>query len=291
MLDNSVTHPGTLLFKGGKIYIDGWRLKEPGMCREHVIFACLYVARQQMEAASKTIAKPGGGENTCADMPSDTPRDWLCKESREFLKMFDKPGDDPMRPTMFGGAPAVVVEAVADALVRKTDADIMGAAHSTGDICERLGRLECDVLRIHGVDISDQVEDLVRFYRNESDTECTCLDDEDAGGNRFRDWDEDCPVHGTKREAREAACVLRTALTKIRTAGYNWDSTAQWMQKVAANALEPEKWPDAGEQPSTVSNEQTYLDALVKIIALHDRRDLLDARTIAEEAIARGRAQ
>lgn len=25
---------------------------------------------------------------------------------------------------------------------------------------------------------------------------CTCNDDEDAGGNRFKDWDEDCPVHG-----------------------------------------------------------------------------------------------
>lgn len=31
------------------------------------------------------------------------------------------PGDDPMRPTMFGGAPAAVVDAVADALVRRTD--------------------------------------------------------------------------------------------------------------------------------------------------------------------------
>jgi hypothetical protein len=43
---------------------------------------------------------------------------------------------------------------------------------------------------------------------------------------------------------------LRAALTKIRTAGYNWDATSQWMQKVAASALEPGKWPDAGEQPA-----------------------------------------
>lgn len=46
-------------------------------------------------------------------------------------------------------------------------------------------------------------------------------------------------------------CELHAALTKIRTAGYNWDATSQWMQKVAANALEPGKWPDPGEQPAT----------------------------------------
>lgn len=28
--------------------------------------------------------------------------------------------------------------------------------------------------------------------------QCTCLDDEDSGGNRFKDWDEDCPVHRIK---------------------------------------------------------------------------------------------
>lgn len=90
MLDNSVSRAGTLLFKGGQIYIDGWKLKDGGMCREHVIFACLYVARELMKAASETIAAPGGGKNTCADMPSDTPRDWLCKDTREFLEMFDR---------------------------------------------------------------------------------------------------------------------------------------------------------------------------------------------------------
>jgi hypothetical protein len=42
---------------------------------------------------------------------------------------------------------------------------------------------------------------------------------------------------------------MGAALTKIRTAGYNWGATSQWMQKVAASALEPGKWPDAGEQP------------------------------------------
>jgi hypothetical protein len=44
------------------------------------------------------------------------------------------------------------------------------AEHVAGDICERLARLLGDVLRIHGVDISDQVEDLIRFYRNGGDT-------------------------------------------------------------------------------------------------------------------------
>jgi hypothetical protein len=37
-----------------------------------------------------------------------------------------------MRPTMFGGAPAAVVEAVAEALVRQTDADIIGSLKPTG---------------------------------------------------------------------------------------------------------------------------------------------------------------
>lgn len=41
--------------------------------------------------------------------------------------------------------------------------------HTTGDTCDRLARLGCDVLRIHGVDISDQVEDLIQFYRDGGD--------------------------------------------------------------------------------------------------------------------------
>lgn len=53
------------------------------------------------------------------------------------------------------------------------------------------------------------------------------------------------------RLLREDIERLSAALTKIRTAGYNWDATAQWMQQVAASALEPGKWPDAGEQPAT----------------------------------------
>jgi hypothetical protein len=89
MLNNQVTRAGTLLYKGGIIYIDGWELKEPAMCREHVIFACMYVAKQLYEAAMENIREPGGASNTVADMPRETPREWLCDSTREFLEMFD----------------------------------------------------------------------------------------------------------------------------------------------------------------------------------------------------------
>lgn len=89
MLDNQVTRAGVLLYKGGEIYIDGWELKEPGMCREHVIFACLYVAQELYKAAMANIAEPGGATNTCADMPSETPREWLSEETQAFLAQFD----------------------------------------------------------------------------------------------------------------------------------------------------------------------------------------------------------
>lgn len=35
--------------------------------------------------------------------------------------------------------------------------------------------------------------------------QCTCLDDEDSGGNRFKDWDEDCPIHGKRAAANAEA--------------------------------------------------------------------------------------
>lgn len=69
MLSNKVTKPGTLLFHDGRIYAEGWELKEPGMCREHVIFACLYVAQVLMKAADENIAEPGGAKNLSADLP------------------------------------------------------------------------------------------------------------------------------------------------------------------------------------------------------------------------------
>lgn len=84
MLDNQVTQAGTLLFKGGIIYIDGWELKDPGMCREHAIFACLYVAQELMKAASLDIASPGGAPNSVADLPHDTPREWLSRSTLQF---------------------------------------------------------------------------------------------------------------------------------------------------------------------------------------------------------------
>jgi hypothetical protein len=42
-------------------------------------------------------------------------------------------------------------------------------SHSADDVCDRLERLGGDVLHIHGVDISDQTEDLIRFYRRGGD--------------------------------------------------------------------------------------------------------------------------
>lgn len=93
LLDKSVTRAGTLLYKGGTIYIDGWEIAGGGMCREHVIHACLFVAQELMKAATSTIAAPGGGKNTCADMPSDTPRDWLCPATQAFDAMFDEPAE------------------------------------------------------------------------------------------------------------------------------------------------------------------------------------------------------
>lgn len=41
---------------------------------------------------------------------------------------------------------------------------------------------------------------------------------------------------------------LRAALTTIRTAGNDSPQTV-WMQEVAAHALEPDKWPEAGKLP------------------------------------------
>jgi hypothetical protein len=52
---------------------------------------------------------------------------------------------------------------------------------------------------------------------------------------------------GEKDEKTER---LEAALAKIRFAGNNADATAIWMQKVAAYAMEPEKWPDPGPQSS-----------------------------------------
>lgn len=51
------------------------------------------------------------------------------------------------------------------------------------------------------------------------------------------------------RQAEAAVSAERHALQQIREAGYNEHPTAVWMQKVAAHAMEPNKFPHPGEQP------------------------------------------
>lgn len=50
------------------------------------------------------------------------------------------------------------------------------------------------------------------------------------------------------RALEDEITVLRHALTTIRTSG-NDSQQCIWMQKVAASALEPGRWPDAGKSP------------------------------------------
>lgn len=90
MLDKPVKRVGTLLFKGGRVYVDGWELAgDDYMCREVAIQACLYVAEQLLAKARLDIASPGGDGTIHADMPPETPREWLCEETREFLRRLD----------------------------------------------------------------------------------------------------------------------------------------------------------------------------------------------------------
>lgn len=49
--------------------------------------------------------------------------------------------------------------------VRDLTSNASAARASHPGICERLGQLECDVLRIHGVDISDQTAEMIELYR------------------------------------------------------------------------------------------------------------------------------
>jgi len=53
------------------------------------------------------------------------------------------------------------------------------------------------------------------------------------------------------QESRRENERLRSDLAKIRFAGNSANAIAIWMQKVAAHAMEPEKWPDPGKQPTT----------------------------------------
>lgn len=90
MLDKSVSRAGTLLFKGGTVYMDGWEIGGGGMCREVAALACLYVARALQEEAMALIAKPGGSGRTVSDMPDETPVEWLCENTRAFLERFSQ---------------------------------------------------------------------------------------------------------------------------------------------------------------------------------------------------------
>lgn len=60
-------------------------------------------------------------------------------------------------------------------------------------------------------------------------------------------------MKGENDEVRDAllSALERTlqALKKIRESGWNEHPTAVWMQKVAAEAMEPGKWPEQPDQP------------------------------------------
>lgn len=52
-------------------------------------------------------------------------------------------------------------------------------------------------------------------------------------------------LYDTKRRLR----MCEDGLQRIRHAGQNEHPTAQWMQKVAAHAMEPAQWPAQPDQP------------------------------------------
>ena len=88
MLDKSVTREGTLLLKGGEVFLDGWEITGGGMCREVAALACLYAARILQERGLALIQQAGGDGRTCSDMPPETPVEWLCPDTQEFLERF-----------------------------------------------------------------------------------------------------------------------------------------------------------------------------------------------------------
>ena len=65
---------------------------------------------------------------------------------------------------------------------------------------------------------------------------------DDNCNSELADWEEIDPPR------RDDVDPLRAALTTIRQAGNDSEQT-KWMQKVAAHALEPGKWPSPGNQP------------------------------------------
>lgn len=74
MLDKHVTREGTLVIKGGEVFIgDDWEISGGGMCREVAAMACLWAAQQLMERARSLIEKPGGDGRTGIGMPDGWP--------------------------------------------------------------------------------------------------------------------------------------------------------------------------------------------------------------------------
>lgn len=85
---------------------------------------------------------------------------------------------------------------------------------------------------------------------------------------------------------------LVSALQTIRCAGGNEDPTAQWMQQMAAHALEPDKWPRPAPQeipgcstewftmPGTVT--MSLADRVIRAVRAAARRE--EPRTIALSA-------
>jgi hypothetical protein len=64
---------------------------------------------------------------------------------------------------------------------------------------------------------------------------------------------------------RERAEQLEDALRTIRFAGYNDHATVIWMQKLAAHAMEPDKWPHPGaQQPPVEDTRIVRLEAALR---------------------------
>lgn len=86
MLDRHVIREGTLILRGGTIYVGhDWQIEGgPVMCREHCILACLHTAQRLLQEASKDIAAPGGSNDVVSDLPDEATMRALIEESQSF---------------------------------------------------------------------------------------------------------------------------------------------------------------------------------------------------------------